>query len=67
MNHGMKWLNYANVIDINVNDDWAIVKWESTSKNDRSCVIAQSMKSTMLVRENKNQQNSIWTNPLKSI
>jgi hypothetical protein len=35
MNHGMKWLNYAKVIDINVNEDWAIVKWESTSKNDR--------------------------------
>ncbi len=35
MNHGMKWFNYAKVIDINVNDDWAIVKWESTSKNDK--------------------------------
>ncbi len=35
MNHGMKWINYAKVIDINVNEDWAIVKWESTSKNDR--------------------------------
>jgi hypothetical protein len=35
MNHGMKWINYVKVIDINVNEDWAIVKWESTSKNDR--------------------------------
>ncbi len=35
MNHGMKWINYAKVIDINVNEDWAIVKWESISKNDR--------------------------------
>ncbi len=35
MNHGMKWINYAKVIDINVNEDWAIVKWESTSKNYR--------------------------------
>ncbi len=35
MNHGMKWINYAKVIGINVNEDWAIVKWESTSKNDR--------------------------------
>ncbi len=35
MNHGMKWINYAKVIDINVNEDWAIVKGESTSKNDR--------------------------------
>jgi hypothetical protein len=35
MNHGMKWINYAKVIDINVNKDWAIVKWESTSKNDK--------------------------------
>ncbi len=35
MNHGMKWLNYAKVIGINVNKDWAIVKWESTSKNVR--------------------------------
>ncbi len=25
MNHGMKWINYAKVIDINVNEDWAIV------------------------------------------
>ncbi len=32
---GMKWINYAKVIGINVNEDWAIVKWESTSKNDR--------------------------------
>jgi hypothetical protein len=35
MNHGMKWINYAKVININVNEDWAIVKWESTSKHDR--------------------------------
>ncbi len=35
MNHGMEWINYAKVIDINVNEDWAIVKGESTSKNDR--------------------------------
>ncbi len=35
MNHGMKWINYAKIIDINVNEDWAIVKWESTSKNDK--------------------------------
>jgi hypothetical protein len=35
LNHGMKWINYAKVIGINVNEDWAIVKWESTSKNDR--------------------------------
>ncbi len=35
MNHGMKWINYAKVIDINVNEDCAMVKWESTSKNDR--------------------------------
>ncbi len=35
MNHGMKWINYAKVIDINVNEDWAIVKCESASKNDR--------------------------------
>jgi hypothetical protein len=35
MNHGMKRINYAKVIDINVNEDWAIIKWESTSKNDR--------------------------------
>ncbi len=35
MNHGMKWINYAKVIDINLYEDWAIVKWESTSKNDR--------------------------------
>ncbi len=35
MNHGMKWINYAKVIDINVNEDWAILKWESTSKNDK--------------------------------
>ncbi len=26
MNHGMKWINYAKVIGINVNEDWAIVK-----------------------------------------
>ncbi len=32
--HGMKWINYAKVIDINVNEDWVIIKWESTSKND---------------------------------
>jgi hypothetical protein len=25
MNHGMKWINYAKVIDINVNEDWAII------------------------------------------
>jgi hypothetical protein len=35
MNHGMKWINYAKDIGINVNEDWAIVKWELTSKNDR--------------------------------
>ncbi len=35
MDHGMKWINYAKGTDINVNDDWAIFKWESTSKNDR--------------------------------
>jgi hypothetical protein len=35
MKHGMKWINYAKVIDINVNEDWAIIKWEPTSKNDR--------------------------------
>ncbi len=35
MNHGMKWINYAKVIDINVNKDWAIIKWELISKNDR--------------------------------
>jgi hypothetical protein len=35
MNHGMEWINYAKIIGINVNEDWAIVKWESTSKNDR--------------------------------
>ncbi len=35
MNHGMKSINYAKVIDINVNKDWAIVKWESTSKNNK--------------------------------
>jgi hypothetical protein len=35
MNDGMKGINYAKVIGINVNEDWAIVKWESTSKNDR--------------------------------
>jgi hypothetical protein len=35
MKHGMKWINYAKVIDINVNEDWAIVKWESTYKNDK--------------------------------
>ncbi len=29
MNHGMKWINYAKVIGINVNEDWAVVKWES--------------------------------------
>ncbi len=34
MNHGTKWINYAKVIDINVNEDRAIVKWESTSKRD---------------------------------
>jgi hypothetical protein len=34
VNHGIKLINYAKVIDINVNEDWAIVKWESTSKND---------------------------------
>jgi hypothetical protein len=35
MNHAMKWINYAKVIGINVNENWAIVKWESTSKIDR--------------------------------
>jgi hypothetical protein len=35
MNHNMKWINYAKVIGINVNEDWAIIEWESTSKNDR--------------------------------
>jgi hypothetical protein len=35
MIHGMKWIDYAKVIGINVNEDWAIIKWESTSKNDR--------------------------------
>jgi hypothetical protein len=35
MNHGMKWINNAKVIDINVSEDWAIIKWESTSRNDR--------------------------------
>ncbi len=34
MNYGMKQINYAKVIDINVNEDWATVKWESTSKNE---------------------------------
>ncbi len=31
----MKWINYAKVIDIKVNEDCAMVKWKSTSKNDR--------------------------------
>ncbi len=35
INHGMKWINYAKVIGIDVNEDWAMIKWESTSKNDR--------------------------------
>ncbi len=25
MNHGLKWINYAEVIGINVNEDWVIV------------------------------------------
>jgi hypothetical protein len=28
INHGMKWINYAKVICIIFNEDWAIVKWE---------------------------------------
>ncbi len=35
INHGMQWIDYAKIIDINVNEDWAIIKWESASKNDK--------------------------------
>jgi hypothetical protein len=68
MNHGMKWINYAKVIGINVHEDWAIVKWESTSKNDRVKLCdCKKYEENHVGQENENRQISIWTNPLKSI
>ncbi len=61
-------IKYAKVIDINVNEDWAIVKWESTSKNDRVKLCdCKKYEENHVGHRNKNQQNSIWTNLLKSI
>jgi hypothetical protein len=68
MNHGIKWINYAKVIDINVNEDWAIINWESASKNDRVklCDYKKYEKNHVGQRK-QNRQFSIRTNPLKSI
>jgi hypothetical protein len=62
MNYGMKWINYAKAIDIIVNKDWAIVKWESTSKNDKLklCDCKKYGENHVGLQKKKNRQNSIW-------